>query len=110
MWMRPGFGVVPLTGSAAQVVGLVNSFWATPILRRTHSIGSYEPVEMAVSGMSPSLDLDGRLRSWGSAFAAQPFKIGNEYLRRHLPSWMTIGIVSPELALTGTLVSVKLPL
>src|SRR3954471_1412749 len=53
-WMRP----VPL--------GEVNSLSAMPILRNTHSSESRLPVEMAVSGMSPSTLLRGRRVSEGA--------------------------------------------
>src|SRR5258708_36912840 len=108
--MRPGFGVVPDAASACQVGRLVNSCSATPIFRSTHSIGSYDPVEMAVNGMSPSADVEGKFRSCGSAFCAHAVVIGKWYRRRQRPSWITTGMVSDAFLLTGTFSSVNLPL
>ncbi len=63
---------------------------------------------MAVSGMSPSADVDGRFRSPDS-FCAQAVAMEIWNSRRHRPSWMTTGILSVLLALTGTPLSVNVP-
>ena len=71
---------------------------------------SYEPVEIAVSGMSPCADVDGMFRSPTALFAAAVADVKRNS-RRQRPSWMTIGIRSeaPLLLLTGTLVRVNVP-
>src|SRR5260370_20309480 len=91
MWMRP----VPLL--------FVNSAASTPIFRSTHSIASTLPVEIAVSGMFPSLLLRGMFRR-PTAVVVHAGTL-KENWRRQRPSWMTTGMLLP----TGTLVSVKVP-
>src|SRR5579864_7273364 len=91
MWIRP----LPLSG--------VNSALSTPIFKRTHSSGSTEPVETAVSGMSPSLLLRGRFRSPSGVDIHEGTLTVNT--RRHRPSWTTTGTAVPE----GTFASVKVP-
>jgi hypothetical protein len=60
----------------------VNSIGSTPILRRTHSIASSCPVEIAVRGMSPSLCLLGIVRMpggmLGSFTALAPHELPTE--------------------------------
>src|SRR5580658_9738781 len=115
--MRPAFSVAPAS-TACQVAYDVNSLWATPIFRSTHSIASQLPVEIAVSGMFPSASVDGMLKTPAAAPASlcslavtvvQALAAGMALIvnsRRHLPSWMTSGNGIP----TGTFGSVKVPL
>src|SRR5579884_1191417 len=91
-WMRP------------PPVFVVNSPWSTPILSRTHSTASRLPVEIAVSGMSPSLWLRG-MRMSPTAVDAHDFVTSKVTLRRQRPSWMTTGIPLP----TGTFGSENVP-
>src|ERR1700723_1216683 len=69
MWTRPAFSEAPAS-TPCQVAYEVNSLWATPILRSTHSIASQLPVEIAVSGMFPSASGDGILNTPAAAPAS----------------------------------------
>ena len=89
-------------------VGSVISAGSMPIFSSKHSSGSAEPVTIAIFGRSPSLLVLGQAMSCRrrAASTRSPARSAMITWRRHLPSWMTSGMLVP----TGTLVSVKLPL
>src|SRR5438874_1463476 len=90
----------------AAVDGSVISPALMPILSSRHSNGSAEPVTIAILGMSPSARLLGSdVVPASSAVDVQAGTLAMVFCTRHLPSWMTSGMLAP----TGTLVSVKLP-
>ena len=71
-----------------------------------HSNGSAEPVAIAICGMSPSPCLAGSdVVPASSAVDVQAGTLAIVFCTRHLPSWITSGMLVP----TGTLVSVNEP-
>src|SRR5665213_403229 len=84
-------------------LGLVNSLWAMPILSRTHSTWSTEPVAMAILGMSPCVWLFGMFME--NVVSVQAVVMGTWAWTRHLPVTATMGMAAP----TGTLVRMNLP-
>ncbi len=96
--------------------GLVNSLSSMPILRITHSSESTEPVENAISGMSPWASPAGHdgfpvrqlgmvVSVVGTTVFVQEATLEMTICRRHRPFWMTRGMLAP----TGMLVRVKVP-
>src|ERR1700743_1074294 len=91
----------------AAVDGSVVSLGSMPILRSRHSSGSAEPVTMAIFGMSPSARLPGsEVAPAASGVEVQAGTLAIVVCVRHLPSWITSGMLLP----TGAFLSVKLPL
>ncbi len=78
-----------------------------PIFRSRHSNGSALPVEIAISGMSPSVWLRGRRVRFGStsAWVWHGSIAGSVTCRRHFPTCTTSGMFCP----VGMLLSLKLP-
>lgn len=77
-----------------------------PSLRSKHSSPSALPVVTAILGMSPSFLLRGSdVISAGSALSVHSWTLSSVICRRHLPIWITSGMLMPD----GTLVSVNLP-
>ena len=78
-----------------------------PILRSRHSSASEPPVVSAIFGMCPSALLRGsRVRSaFVIGLSTQGLTVARVISRRHLPTWMTIGMF----ATTGTFCSTKRP-
>ena len=85
MWMRPC--PFPAEYSCA----------STPMRPSRHSSESAPPVEMPMLGISPSLWFFGSvsIRS-GSGLSWHCVTFGIVSCRRHLPTWMTIGMFAPS--------------
>ena len=85
---------------------LVNSAVSTPILRSRQLSASEPPLAMANFGMWPSLLLRGsRVSAGATGVSVHAATDGMVTARRHLPIWMTSGMLSP----TGMCSIEKLP-
>ncbi len=91
----------------ASLPAMPYSLSSMPSLRKRQNSGSAEPVVSAMRGRLPSAMLLGSRVTCGSVsgLSTHSATVGMVIWRRHLPVWITSGMLSP----TGTFSRTKLP-